>query len=371
MIDSEDNPVYVPASLFFEGRQWYWVGVRFKGNSSLRSAWSEGNGKLAFRLDFAQFDDDYPEIQDQRFFGFKELSLSNSYKDVSLLRDRVAPDIFRDAGVRAPHTAFYRLYVDHGSGPVYFGLYTGIEVIEDTMLEDQFGSRDGNAYKPMGTGATFKAGSFSEAYFVKKTNADLANWSDIQAVFAALHAGNRLSAPAAWRAGLEAAFNVDGFLKWLAVNTVIQNWDTYGKMNHNYYLYNDPAGPGLTWIPWDNNEALVSNNALSLTLTEVGSGWPLIRYAMDDPVYRAAYRDYVAAAVSQAFEPAAMESTYRRLHALIRPYVVGAEGEWSGYTFVASAAAFDAALTTLIKHAQTRYQAVQAFLGTLSEAAAR
>ena len=60
----------------------------------------------------------------------------------------------------------------------------------------------------------------------------------------------------AWRTSLEQVFNTDQFLKWLAVNTTIQNWDTYGRMTHNYYLYNNPQNNQLTWIPWDNNEAL-------------------------------------------------------------------------------------------------------------------
>ena len=80
-------------------------------------------------------------------------------------------------------------------------------------------------------------------------------------------ADTRISNAEAWRAGLEAVFDVDGFLNWLAVNTVIQNWDTYGLMSHNYYLYNDPISGLLTWIPWDNNEAFKTGNmrtALSL-----------------------------------------------------------------------------------------------------------
>ena len=84
------------------------------------------------------------------------------------------------------------------------------------------------------------------------------NARDILALFDALHDESRISEPATWRANLEAVFNVDTFIHWLAVNTVIQNWDTYGTMAHNYYLYNDPTTGLLTWIPWDNNEALTS-----------------------------------------------------------------------------------------------------------------
>ena len=40
--DSEDNPIYVPCSMFFNGIQWYQAGIRFKGNFSLKTTWSNG-----------------------------------------------------------------------------------------------------------------------------------------------------------------------------------------------------------------------------------------------------------------------------------------------------------------------------------------
>ena len=58
--------------------------------------------------------------------------------------------------------------------------------------------------------------------------------------FYGLACSTRTTDPATWRTNLEAVFDTDTFLKYLAVNTVIQNWDTYGRMTHNYYLYNNP-----------------------------------------------------------------------------------------------------------------------------------
>ncbi len=56
------------------------------------------------------------------------------------------------------HTAFYTLYVDYGEGPVYFGVYTMVEEVDDTVLETQFADDDGNLYKPDGDGASFVRG---------------------------------------------------------------------------------------------------------------------------------------------------------------------------------------------------------------------
>jgi len=253
---TDQNPVWVAVDVAFNGQTWTKVGMRFKGNSSLASTWSGGVYKLPFKLDFDQFEDDYPEIDNQRFYGFQQVSFSSNWSDDSLLREKITADIFRESGVPAAQTAFYAVYVDYGEGPVYFGVYTAVEVVDDTVIETQFADDSGNVYKPEGTGATFAADGFTLDSFEKETNEDEADYSDVEAMFEALHAETRTSDPAAWRSGLEAAFDVDGFLRWLAVNTVVQNWDTYGQMAHNYYLYND-AGQ-LTWIPWDNNMAMMA-----------------------------------------------------------------------------------------------------------------
>jgi hypothetical protein len=365
MGDSDVNPIYVPVTVEFEGNTWTQVGLRFKGNSSLRSAWSSGTMKLPMRLDFDQFEDEFPETDDQRFFGFKQLSLSSNWSDDSFLREQVTADIFREAGVPAAQTAFYEVYIDYGEGPVYFGLYTMVEIIEDTVIETQFDDDDGNVYKPSGAGATFAEGTFSPASFDKQTNEDEADWSDIEALFEALHADSRTTDPAAWRSGLEAVFDVDGFLNWLAINTLVQNWDTYGNMSHNYYLYHDPATDLITWIPWDNNMALSSQlghaEVSTLSLDEIDERWPLIRYLMDDDVYHAQYVAYVEAAIDGPFDPAQMEATYRELAELVEPYALN---ETEGYSYLRSDAAFHEAIEQLVDHAYARYDAAEAYLAT-------
>jgi spore coat protein CotH len=360
-----EEPVFVPCTFTFNNTDWYKVGIRYKGNSTLKTSISQGIKKLPLKFDFDEFEDTYPEIKNQRFYGFKQLSFSNGFDDKSLMREKVVADIFRHAGVRAPQTAFYRVYLDYGEGSKYFGLYTAVEVVDDTMIEDQFGNDDGNIYKPDGQSASFTVNSFSPSHF-EKCNNEETDWSDIQGLFSALHSTTRTSDATAWRTALESKFYVDGFLKWLACNTLIQNWDTYGKMTHNYYLYADPANNGkLTWIPWDNNEALTPGKmggALTLPLTEVTSGWPLIRYIMDQPEYRTQYDAYLEEIMSGAFKPETVQAEYLRLYNLIKPYAVGSDGEAKPYSFLNSSSEFDAALSTLNTHVSSRFSAADDYL---------
>ena len=166
---------------------------------------------------------------------------------------------------------------------------------------------------------------------------------------------------ARWRSGLEARFDVDGFLRWLALNTMVGNGDAYGGLAHNYYLYGSPRHRDrLFWIPWDPGARPCATAGVA-PAAEGGPGWwrswrrlflaaeviraevrirrsicftiaIAIRLAadsvlMDDAVYRAAYRKHVEDLLATVFEPSRVGANIKAEHARIAPYVVGAEGE--------------------------------------------
>lgn len=366
---------YVKATVTFDGLTWESVGFRYSGNSTLQNSWSSGTKKISFRLDFDEFEDEDPSTKNQRFYGFKQISFKSNAMDSSYIREKVVADIFRNAGVVSSQTAFYEIYIDYGEGSQYFGVYTAVEIVDDTVIQSQFSDDSGNVYKPEGTGAAFAAGTFNEESFEKQTNEKEADWSDIQAVFSALHSELRTSDPAAWRAGLEAVFDVDAFIRWLAVDTIVQNWDTYGTMAHNYYLYTDPQDGLVTWIPWDNNMALSAEGGgrggrggmggmggvRELDLSNVTDQWPLIRYLVDDPVYHAKYRQFLQETIQGAFDPQKLAATYQKAHDLITPYV---EREEEGFTQIDSLDLFNQAVAELSQHAVDRYNAVVDYLDT-------
>lgn len=255
-----ETPAWVEATIEVDGDVWTHVGIRYKGNSSLRGSWNGDGLKLPFKLDFDEWEDDYPEIDNQRFYGFKQLSLANNFGDEANMRDALAYSVYRAAGLPAGQTTFYNILLDYGEGSVDLGLYTANEVIDDTVVPYFFGSDDGNIYEADGTAASFAEGTrdqISES-FEKENNDDEPDWTDIESLYDLIHSDLRTTDVEAWKAELESIFNVDGFLNWLAVSGVIGHWDTYGQMTHNYYLYNDPASGQLQWITWDHNLTLGS-----------------------------------------------------------------------------------------------------------------
>lgn len=384
---SDESPIYVPCQMYYNGRQWYDVGIRYKGNSSLKNAFQQGSGKLPLRIEMDHFENENPNISGQTFYGFTQLSLSSNFKDGSFMHEKVAPDLFREFGVPAAQTAFYRIYVDHGDGPIYFGLYTMVEVVFDSpMLNAQLGGTSGNCYKPDSDGARLNDPSaINSTFFPNKTN-EGAGFDDVQSLINKIISDTRTTDPALWRSQLEEVIDMDLYLKYLAANTTIKNWDTYGRMTHNYYLYNSPSSNKFVWIPWDNNEAFsdgpggggpggpggggggnspldfdFSNMSTTPTSSTGDVAWPLISYVYDDPVYKAQYDAYIDEFITTVFTTSNVNTKFTTFHNMIQPYVNGADGEITGYTHLTSPSEFDASLSVLTSYISTRITEADAY----------
>lgn len=364
-----ENPDWFPATVEFNGLTWTNVGFRYKGNSSLTSAWRSNSEKVPFKLDFDEFEDEYPEIDDQRFYGFKQISFSNAFSDSTYMHDAIAADILQDAGLVAAETAYYEVVLDYGEGEVNLGLYVAIEVIDDTVIDKYFDSDSGNIYEGDGRGVSLADGTAGliEESFQKENNQGDADWSDIEELYDILHSATRVSDPESWREELESVFDVDSFLKWLGIAGIIQHWDTYGSMTHNFYLYDNPETGQLTWISWDHNQVLSGSGmaaargrpvaglqgsgTATLSRDEVTAQWPLIRYLLDDPVYYERYLESMEETLDDAFDPDVVAEKCETLAELIFPYLNDSES-----------VGFVTAVEGLISQVYQRYQVAGDFL---------
>lgn len=335
------TPMYVPVTVAFDGRTWPYVGMRHKGNSSLMLAWLQGVEKLPFRLNFDYYEDDVPEVDNQRFHGFKELKYSSAFEDDSFIRDKLTSDLFREAGVPAAAGGLVAVYVDAGAGPMYWGVYAGFEDPAGELLDSWFGDDSGNAYKPDGETATL--GDFAVSDFEKKTNEDDEDWSDLRTFIETLNDGSLEGE--AWRTALELSFDMDAYLRYLAMNNLVGNWDSYGNMTHNYYLYGDPALEGrLIWIPWDFNEAMRTNGKaplIPISLEDLDPRWPMLARVADDPVYKERYTEHLVELLETVFTEDNVRTRAETLQDRIASAVAD---EMAPYTHLRSYGRFEDAL---------------------------
>ncbi|MFI3259105.1 MAG: CotH kinase family protein [Rikenellaceae bacterium] len=349
------DPIWVPCTVKFEGREWYKVGVRFKGNSSLMQSHQSGNRKISMKLDFDKYEKEFPELKNQRFYGFEQLNLNSNYQDASMIREKIVPDLLRDYGLVASHTSFCELYVDYGEGLKYSGLYTIVEEMDDTVIKTQFSDSSGNLYKPEERAGSFAKETFNEEQFHIKSHKKGVepDYADVRALCEILNSELRTKNEKSWRNELESIFDVEAFLKWLAANVTYQNWDTYGNMAHNYFLYNNPSTGLLTWISWDHNESLQSgrNTYEPYTLKDAGEMWPLFTYLMAQKEYKAKFDGYLKEFIEGPFESEKLIKIVESYQKLLKE---SAYKEESGSTFLTSPNDFDTAFTTLKSHINSR-----------------
>lgn len=300
------------------------VGIRYKGNSSFHGV---SPPKKPFKVDFNRY------VSGQHLHGVKKLNFANSLWDPSMMREVLAYDTFAAAGCPASRTSHVKLYV---SVPgiyerEFFGVYIAIEQVDKVYLTDRFSDNSGNLYKAAMWGADLKwLGGGSAPYrecYEKKSNEALDDWSDLIHFIDVLNNTDGAS----FGTEIEKVFNVDGFLSYLAANTVLSNLDSVAGRNCNFYLYNNPATGRFEFIPWDLNEAfgnhtfprdngLTADQMLTLDIyNPVSSGeHVLIDRILAIPEYMDAYLAKLRALVEGHFSEGSMHAQIDTIYSLIK-----------------------------------------------------
>lgn len=271
---------YVKAGLTFNGKTFSSVGIRFKGNSSLTSVAALGSDdagyqRYSFKIKMDKF------IEDQLLDGIKTINLNNSFLDPSMMREVLSYDLFRSADVPASRTAYVSLYIN---GELY-GFYISVQEVDKIFLKQWFTDNDGNLYKPeygdlvykgvsisdYGTDITDQSGKFHVEgidNYVKKTNETENDYSDIIELMSVL----QMEPDQNFVKELEKIFDVDRYLSFLAVHSLIVSLDSYsGGLPQNYYLYKDSVSGRFVYIPWDLNNSFGTFNCYKLTPEQVAN----------------------------------------------------------------------------------------------------
>jgi spore coat protein CotH len=248
------NPFeYVPGVLKFKTETYNNVGIRFKGNSSYFAPMS--GDKKSFKVHFNEYD------PNTRFHGLKKLNFHNSFKDPSLMREMVGYDVFAAANCPASRASHIKLYltVPGTYAREYFGVYISVEQVNKAYFADRFPESDGNLYKAGQSGGNLRyLGADKSLYttpindppYEKKTNEIEDDWTDFIHFLDVL---NNTPDPS-FKTEIEKVFNVNGFLDYMAANTVLSNLDSITGRQCNWYLYHNMVTGKFEFLPWDLNE---------------------------------------------------------------------------------------------------------------------
>jgi len=311
----------VKATVEFDGQTLEEVGLRYKGNSTFMA--SRNTPKKSFKLDFNQF------VKKQKFLGLTKLNLNNNALDPSQIREAVSYEIFRQAGVPAPRTAFARVYltVAGEQDKKYLGMYTVVEQVDEKFLQNHFASKDGLLLKPERIGELPYYGEdwskYAKPYDAKNDGTPAATKR-----FIALAKLVNSGTDAEFREQIRSFINVNAFARFLALNGLMVNMDSILAMGQNYYIYHDAAEDQFHWIPWDLNMSFGGfpsgspEQMMNLSIAHPHAGkHALIDRLLAVPEIKKAYLEQVRELTAQVFTMANVNAIIEKVKATVRPAI--------------------------------------------------
>ena len=137
----KDDPLaeeYVQADFWYNGELIPDIAVRTKGNSSLMTTASSGSIRYSLKVDFNFFN------SARNLDGVKKLVFNNGFSDPTFMREIIAYEIFAQMGIPTPRASFVDLWMND----THLGLYTMVEAIDKSFIDNNFTDKFGNLYKP-------------------------------------------------------------------------------------------------------------------------------------------------------------------------------------------------------------------------------
>ncbi len=243
LVDFHKTDVEVPAKLTVDGKVYKEVGVHFRGMSSYFMIGDGQKRSLNVSLDLVH--------KDQNLGGYRTLNLMNAHEDPTFQRGVLFSAIAR-IYIPAPKANFVRVVINGE----YWGVYVSQEQFNKDFTKENFGSTKGSRWKvtgsPNGRGGLVHLGEDVAAYkkiYDLKTKDDPKAW---QALIKLTKTLNQ-TPPNQLEAALAPMLDVDGALKFLALENALINNDGYWIRASDYSIYLDEKGK-FHIVPSDMNE---------------------------------------------------------------------------------------------------------------------
>jgi len=314
------------------------IGFRMRGQFSLR----ESGSKKPWKIDTDAY------VDGQEFHNLRQLMFLNNIGDPSMLKEKLAYEMMAFAGLSASHVAYVELWIDFTDDeqpPIYWGVYTLVERVDNKYIGNRFGqdSKGGNLYKAShaqrGPMDLKYYGDSIEDYPVqngqyaygKMNNEVEADYSDIVELCRVID-GTEYASDEERMQAFESAINVDAFLRYIAVVTILDNWDSYPYTGNNFYLFNNPVSGRFEWIPWD---LTWGGNPQTQLFGRVDPGLigeaPMYDNVFRVEAYKIKYAAYVDLLLRYWFNIGNITEKAQAYHRMIAPYVSQSTGDQAFY----------------------------------------
>lgn len=221
------NPYhYFKGNVTIGGKLFKNVGLRKKGLLGSVNA-----QRPSIKINFDKFG------AEQEFEGVSLMTLNNNDTDASLVKQHLAYELFRKAGIPAPRCNFARVTVNGE----YLGVYSHVESVRKDFLKRHFTKASGNLYEGQISDFTEKAAGTFDA----KINAKKNDRNDLLKATKALAVPDEQLFDAVGK-----VINLNDFYRYWAMEGLIGFNDGYSGNQNNFFIYNDPQSGRFKFIPW-------------------------------------------------------------------------------------------------------------------------
>lgn len=259
-----DQRRYVDCTLTEDGTTTYKkVKVKLKGAAgSFRNL----DDRPAFTLSMRK--------KGERFHGLDKFHLNNSVQDETYLNELVASEICREAGYPAPRVTHARVWLNDRD----LGFYVLKEGFDELFLKRHFVNWHGNLYD----------GAFCndiDAALEKDCGKGPDDMSDLKGLIAACREGDQGKR---W-ALLDERLDVDAFLTYVALETMMAHWDGYSLNRNNYRVYFHDDDKKAMFLPAGMDQMFRDASAPVF----IGSGAMVTSAVLQNPAWNEQYRERV------------------------------------------------------------------------------
>ena len=256
-----NTDVDVPATLSVDGQVFKDVGIHFRGQSSFFAVPPGLKHSLNLSLDFVH--------DAQALGGVRTFNLLNSHEDPTYLRTVLFLAAAREY-VPAPRANYARVVINGES----WGVYVSAEQFNKDFVNQWFKTTEGARWKvpgsPGGRGGLEYLGEDASSYkriYEIKSKDDAKSWAALINLTRVLN-----QTPAdALETALAPVLDVDGALKFLALETTLVNNDGYWIRASDYSLYLDTKGR-FHVLPHDANETFGPGRGMGPRMGMPGRG---------------------------------------------------------------------------------------------------
>lgn len=144
LLENAMDKEYIIGDININGEKFSSVGIRAKGNSSLKMVASDDTtDRYSLKIDFHEY------IKNQTYYGLEKLALNNCISDATYMKEYLSYKMFQDMGIATPACSYANIKINGQD----WGLYLAVEIMEESFVERYFSSSSGNLYKPENTEA--------------------------------------------------------------------------------------------------------------------------------------------------------------------------------------------------------------------------